>query len=250
MRCRKYARRCGRQAARRYTFAVRRRRIQNHEVGDVARRAPAGRRRPPRAIQRQTPPTRRSHSRRHRADRLPAVRVVPSAGRRRAVQPAHLRATCGAARAQIAAVTGSRYMPPWKPEPGFGDFAGERRLSDDAIVDHRSLGEGRARSRATRRTCRRRRASAPAGSSASPIWSCTLPGTRLRADGADVFRNFVVTVPGTATRYVRGFEFRPGSRAVHHANIRVDPTPASRRLEEADPAPGYEGHDPALRRLS
>ena len=29
--------------------------------------------------------------------------------------------------------------------------------------------------------------------------------------------------------------------AVHHANIRVDPTPASRRLEAADPAPGYEG---------
>ena len=40
---------------------------------------------------------------------------------------------------------------------------------------------------------------------------------------------------------MRGFEFRPGHRAVHHANIRVDPTPASRRLDEADPAPGYEG---------
>jgi tetratricopeptide (TPR) repeat protein len=28
---------------------------------------------------------------------------------------------------------------------------------------------------------------------------------------------------------------------VHHANIRIDPTPASRRLDEADPLPGYEG---------
>ena len=62
-----------------------------------------------------------------------------------------------------------------------------------------------------------------------------------RADGADVFRNFVVTVPGDGARYVRGFEFRPGGRAVHHANIRLDPTPASRRLDAADPAPGYEG---------
>ena len=35
---------------------------------------------------------------------------------------------------QIAAVTSSRYMPPWKPEPGFGDLAGERRLSDEQIL--------------------------------------------------------------------------------------------------------------------
>ncbi|MDQ6678293.1 MAG: hypothetical protein M3Z09_13485, partial [Acidobacteriota bacterium] len=29
---------------------------------------------------------------------------------------------------QIAAVTRSRYMPPWLPVPGVGDFAGSRRL--------------------------------------------------------------------------------------------------------------------------
>ena len=37
--------------------------------------------------------------------------------------------------AQIAAVTRSRYMPPWKPVPGFGEFVGTRRLTD-AQVDH------------------------------------------------------------------------------------------------------------------
>ena len=68
-----------------------------------------------------------------------------------------------------------------------------------------------------------------------------LPEYQLRAGGADVFRNFVVPVPGAGTRYVAALEFRPGSRAVHHANIRVDPTPASRRLDDADPEPGYEG---------
>src|SRR4051812_19034007 len=31
---------------------------------------------------------------------------------------------------QIAAATRRRYMPPWKPEPGFGDFTGARRLTD------------------------------------------------------------------------------------------------------------------------
>ena len=29
---------------------------------------------------------------------------------------------------QIVAVTERRYMPPWPPEPGYGDFVGERRL--------------------------------------------------------------------------------------------------------------------------
>src|SRR5215813_14120797 len=35
--------------------------------------------------------------------------------------------------AQIAAATKRRYMPPWLPEPGHGDFAEERRLSDSQI---------------------------------------------------------------------------------------------------------------------
>ncbi|HET7840295.1 MAG TPA: cytochrome c, partial [Terriglobia bacterium] len=35
--------------------------------------------------------------------------------------------------AQIATVTQSRYMPPWLPKPGYGDFQGERRLTDDQI---------------------------------------------------------------------------------------------------------------------
>jgi len=34
---------------------------------------------------------------------------------------------------QIAIVTGSRFMPPWLPEPGKGEFAGERRLSEVEI---------------------------------------------------------------------------------------------------------------------
>src|SRR6266568_3012447 len=31
---------------------------------------------------------------------------------------------------QIVLVTKSRYMPPWLPEPGYGEFVGERRLTD------------------------------------------------------------------------------------------------------------------------
>ena len=32
---------------------------------------------------------------------------------------------------QIVAVTKIRFMPPWPPQHGYGDFAGERRLSED-----------------------------------------------------------------------------------------------------------------------
>src|SRR6516165_811874 len=38
----------------------------------------------------------------------------------------------------IAAVTKSRYMPPWHAEHGYGEFLGERRLSDAEIA---SIGE-------------------------------------------------------------------------------------------------------------
>src|SRR5690242_16120471 len=33
----------------------------------------------------------------------------------------------------LARVTRERTMPPWKPEPGFGEFTGEDRLTDQQI---------------------------------------------------------------------------------------------------------------------
>lgn len=140
----------------------------------------------------------------------------------------------------IASVTQSRFMPPWKPDAGFGEFAGSRRLSDTQLdVIKRWAAAG-----------------APEGPREKlptlPVWPegwlhgtpdlvLELPTYALRADGEDVFRNFVVPVPGQARRYVRAMQFRPQSAAVHHANIRIDPTRASRALDDADPDAGYEG---------
>ncbi|MDE0261633.1 MAG: cytochrome c, partial [Bryobacterales bacterium] len=40
-----------------------------------------------------------------------------------------------AKRAQlIGIVTGTRYMPPWHAEPGYGKFKGERRMTDREIA--------------------------------------------------------------------------------------------------------------------
>jgi hypothetical protein len=52
----------------------------------------------------------------------------------------------------------------------------------------------------------------------------------------------VIPLPVDVARYVTGVEFRPGNaQVVHHANMRIDRTPASRQLDALDPAPGYDG---------
>ena len=43
--------------------------------------------------------------------------------------------------AQIVKVTGSRFMPPWLPESGYGEFKEERRLTDAQIKLFDGVGE-------------------------------------------------------------------------------------------------------------
>lgn len=141
---------------------------------------------------------------------------------------------------QIAAVTKSRTMPPWKPEPGFGEFENSRRLSDaDIDLIGQWADEGAAEGDASDLPPLPRWA--PGWQLGEPDLVVSLPEYTLRAEGADVFRTFVVPIPGTGMRYVRASEFRPGSQTIHHANIRFDSTPASRMLDESDPEPGYDG---------
>ena len=143
---------------------------------------------------------------------------------------------------QIANVTMSRYMPPWLPEPGYGDFANQRRLSDSQIaIIQRWANHG-----------------APEGDPKflppaprfTEGWQLGPPDLILKlpqpyalpAAGTDVFRNFVISVPVTRTTYIKAFEIRPGNkRVVHHANILVDHTGYSQRLEGRDGQPGYDG---------
>jgi tetratricopeptide (TPR) repeat protein len=141
---------------------------------------------------------------------------------------------------QIQKVTADRYMPPWLPEPGLVAFADERSLDSSEVEVIRRWVE----------------AGAPEGDAShgpkpprwSAGWELGEPDLVLKMDpyelppeGPDVFRNFVVPIEIDRVRYVRGFDFRPGGRAVHHAALLIDETSSSRRLDAKDAEPGIDG---------
>jgi Flp pilus assembly protein TadD len=143
---------------------------------------------------------------------------------------------------QIVAVTQRRYMPPWLPETGYGDFVGERRLTAEQLrlmtewVSGGSI-EGD-------------RSDLPPAADFTEGWQMGPPDLvvqlpkpyRLTAGGADIFRNFVVPVQVNETRYVRAIELRPGNkRVVHHANMWIDRRQSLRRRDGEDGEPGFPG---------
>jgi Flp pilus assembly protein TadD len=143
---------------------------------------------------------------------------------------------------QIAQVTKSRFMPPWKVEPGVGHFVGQRQLTDREIdLIERWVKDGTAQGD-------------PQLLPALPVfadrWLLGKPDLIVKPDApyqlpaqqTDAFRIFAIRVPIKQRTYVTGIEFHPGNaRVVHHANIRIDRTGATRQLDEADPLPGYDG---------
>jgi len=142
----------------------------------------------------------------------------------------------------IAQVTKSRFMPPWKADRENGVFVGQRHLSDaeiDLIRRWVDAGgpEGDPRDLPPRPEW------ADGWQLGQPDLIVTLPQSYvLPASTTDVFRVFAIPLPVSTTKYVRGVEFHPGNpRVVHHANMRLDRTSASRDLDAADPAPGYDG---------
>jgi tetratricopeptide (TPR) repeat protein/mono/diheme cytochrome c family protein len=142
---------------------------------------------------------------------------------------------------QIADVTRSRAMPPWLPEPQELTFADGLRLPDAEIdriakwVEQGSV-EGAA-------------ADLPAPPKFVDGWRLGKPDVILTASkpltlspqGTDTYWNFIFPLPIQETRWVKAVEIRPGDkRYVHHANIMVDRSGASRK-REAEPGAGFGG---------
>jgi thioredoxin-like negative regulator of GroEL len=143
---------------------------------------------------------------------------------------------------QIAEVTARRYMPPWLPEPGFGDFAESRRLTDTEL--------GLIQEWVAQGTVEGNPSDLPPLPKWKEGWQLGEPDLivqmsqtyTLGAEGKDVYRNFVFPIPVSGPRYVKGVEFLPGNpRVVHHAFINIDETRQSRRLAEKQTPPGFDG---------
>jgi Flp pilus assembly protein TadD len=142
----------------------------------------------------------------------------------------------------IVAATRARVMPPWLPEHGYGEFANERRLTEQEINRiEQWVQEGSREGLASDLPPRPQWTEG--WQLGAPDLVVSLPSPYvLRPGPREVFRAFVIPIPLDAARYVRGVEVRPGNRrVVHHASIAIDRTPGSRRLDEADPEAGFSG---------
>ena len=141
---------------------------------------------------------------------------------------------------EIAEATLTRAMPPWLPEAGHGEFLNARRLRDDQIaLIQRWVEQGAPEGDA---------AQTPKPPAFPEGWQLGTPDVvvksaesyTLQPGNGEVFRNFVFQVPRSSTRYVRAIEFRADNpKVLHHANVAVDPSRVARRLDRADPGPGF-----------
>jgi hypothetical protein len=142
--------------------------------------------------------------------------------------------------ALIANVTARRYMPPWKPEPGYGEFMDNLRLTDQEIQTIAEWAKG----------------GAPEGDAKDQVeaphfqegWQLGKPDLIVQmseaftipAEGRDIYRCFVLPLNLPEDRYVSAVEFRPGNRKVlHHSILHTEDPGPDRERDSADPAPGY-----------
>jgi mono/diheme cytochrome c family protein len=140
----------------------------------------------------------------------------------------------------IADVTQQRLMPPWKADEGAEKFHDARLLSEEQIGLIRTwvnngMPEGPTAAR-------------PATPQFSSGWKFGEPDATfepeapytLAAEGADVYRCFVIPTNYAEDRYISSIEVQPGNRqVVHHVIAYLDKQGQARKLDEADAGPGY-----------
>jgi mono/diheme cytochrome c family protein len=141
---------------------------------------------------------------------------------------------------EIKTFTGNRQMPPWKAEPGHGEFSDVRRLSDQEVETLAAWADAGAPAGNIK--------DAPAPKQWPSNWALGEPDLVLKmpeayqvsAGGKDDFRCFVLPTNLPEDKQVVAVEVRPGNpRVVHHVLNFLDIRGAARKLDERDPLPGY-----------
>jgi EF hand len=123
----------------------------------------------------------------------------------------------------IRKVVDDRYMPPWHPAPGFGEFQGCLRLPDaDVAVIDAWVAAGMPEGPADK---------LPALPKFTSGWQLGEPDLVVKmtepfevpASGRDLYRNFTVPVDLDTDKWITAIEVRPSARAVlHHVLFFVD----------------------------
>ena len=132
-------------------------------------------------------------------------------------------------------------MPPWKASHLMGaELAGDRRLTAAEISTLNSW--------AITGTLEGAPVSVKKAPDTPQEWTLGPPDLVLEmaepfavpAVGQDVYQCFVIPTSLPASRWVKSFEFAPGSRrAVHHALFFFDSSGRARERDAAEPGPGY-----------
>ncbi len=141
----------------------------------------------------------------------------------------------------IAAVTGERSMPPWKPTAGVGP-----ELKHDKSLTHAEIAilSAWADAGAPRGDPK----DMPPSPTFAEGWKLGPPdlilvpseGFRVAASGPDVYRCFVLPTNLTRDAYLEAVDYAPSEpAAVHHLIAYIDTSGRARELDRAGPGPGY-----------
>ena len=147
---------------------------------------------------------------------------------------------------RIVATTANRTMPPWQAD-SHGEFHDEKTLPDREIRLLQSW----------------QRAGTPLGDPRSakllpqpetiPQWQLGSPDRLFQpaspyttpAQDTDHYRCFVFPTAEDRDQWIDGIEFQPGNKGVvHHVSAFLDWSGAARKLDNADPGPGYTNPTP------
>jgi hypothetical protein len=142
----------------------------------------------------------------------------------------------------IAAVTASRYMPPWKAEPASFHYRDNRRLTDEQVALIQAwVKEGMPQGD---------------GSKIPPLpkfpegWQLGKPDLIVEmpkafdvpAEGPDIYKNFVIPLDLAADQWVQAIELRPSSRGVvHHVLYFADSSGEARKAEVSNSRSNNDG---------
>ncbi len=139
-------------------------------------------------------------------------------------------------------VVQDRYMPPWQPEKGHGEFRGERRLTDAQIaLFEKWVTSGMAEGDPQK---------VPPLPKYPEGWQIGKPDLVVKmdrpfevpADGPDIYQNFVIPLGVNEDKWVSAVEFRATApEVVHHVLYFLDNSGRGRAKLSKDGQPGFPG---------